>query len=512
MTLEKKITRREAITGGIATAGVGALSLMGAAGIAHAAQPAGVAAAAQPAGGESEFDTVILGAGCAGMVCAIHAAELGLKPILVEKMSRPAGNSLYAGGIFLGLSTRFQKAQGVNAEDSEQLFYDDMIKMSQGKGDPVLTRYFVQHCNSALEWLSDVVGIKWAKIETEAYPARGRSHVVDGPSKPGGSQLVMQLFEQVKARGIPVLTNTKALELLTDNKFAVTGVKVVGNEGIKHLKGKYGVVIATGGFHAAEDLVTTYMGGWAAQMPIRGSRIITGENLNLTRPLYAKMVNIDQFHAGPIYGSANPSILVNYGPLVTKEGKRYIDEVNTYVRVAKETARQIKENLAFIIIDEASKETSSTVKERFARYERNKAPVYQSDTIEGLAKAAGIDPQALVATIKEYNDAISNQRTGELNPPLTLENPRRIDKAPFYAFPFQGGMTATFGGPLVNVKTEVLNGERKTIRGLYAIGNSIGGLFYDDYIVGAQLTAATIFGITCAEELNKKRQAAVKAA
>ncbi|MEC5320870.1 FAD-dependent oxidoreductase [Brenneria populi subsp. brevivirga] len=511
MTFDKKITRREAITGGIATAGVGALSLLGATGIAQAAQ-SGNALAASAAGGESEFDTVILGAGCAGMVCAIHAAELGLKPLLIEKMSRPAGNTMYAGGHFLGLKTRFQKEQGANTEDSEQLFYDDMIKMSQGKGDPVLTRYFVRHCDAALEWLTDVVGIKWAKIETEAYPARGRSHVVDGPSKPGGSQLVIQLFEQVKARGIPVLTNTKALELLTDDKFSVTGVKVVDNDGIKNLKARYGVVLATGGFHASEDLVTAYMGGWAAQMPIRGSRIITGENLNLTRPLYAKMVNIDQFHAGPIYGSANPSILVNYGPLVTKEGKRYIDEVNTYVRVAKETARLIKENLAFIIVDEASKASSAMVKERFARYERNKAPVYQADTIEGLAKAAGINPEALVATIKEYNDAISQKRTGELNPPLTLEHPRLIAKAPFYAFPFQGGMTATFGGPLVNVKTEVLNGEKKTIRGLYAIGNSIGGLFYDDYIVGAQLTAATIYGIACADELNKKRQAAVKTA
>ncbi|MCG8710489.1 FAD-dependent oxidoreductase [Brenneria sp. 4F2] len=509
MTFEKKITRREAIAGGIATAGVGALSLMGAAGVAQAAQPGNAAASS---GDEPMFDTVILGAGCAGMVCAIHAAELGLKPLVIEKMSRPAGNTMYAGGHFLGLKTRFQQAQGVNAEDSEQLFYDDMIKMSQGKGDPVLTRYFVRHCDAALEWLTDVVGIKWAKIETEAYPARGRSHVVDGPSKPGGSQLVIQLFDQLKARHIPVLTGTKALELLTDDKFAVTGVKVVDNDGIKNIRAKYGVVLATGGFHASEDLVTAYMGGWAAQMPIRGSRIITGENLNLTRPLYAKMVNIDQFHAGPIFGSANPSILVNYGPLVTREGTRYIDEVNTYVRVAKETARLIKENLAFIIVDEASRESSAMVKERFARYERNKAPVYQADTIEGLAKAAGIHPQTLVATIDAYNDAISNQRTGELNPPLTLEHPRLIAKAPFYAFPFQGGMTATFGGPLVNVRTEVLNGERKAIRGLYAIGNSIGGLFYDDYIVGAQLTAATLYGITCADEINKKRQSGVKTA
>ena len=34
---------------------------------------------------------------------------------------------------------------------------------------------------------------------------------------------------------------------------------------------------------------------------------------------------------------------------------------------------------------------------------------------------------------------------------------------------------------------------------LYAIGNAIGGLFYDDYIVGSQLTAAVIWGRLAAQ-------------
>lgn len=51
-------------------------------------------------------------------------------------------------------------------------------------------------------------------------------------------------------------------------------------------------------------------------------------------PMY---VNMDQFHGGPIHGPtrANPSIMVNYGILVKKDGTRFIDEVETYVYVAK---------------------------------------------------------------------------------------------------------------------------------------------------------------------------------
>ncbi len=65
-------------------------------------------------------------------------------------------------------------------------------------------------------------------------------------------------------------------------------------------------------------------------------------------------------------------------------------------------------------------------------------------------------------------------------------------------------MTATFGGPKIGLNGEVLNTENQPIPGLFACGNSIGGLFYDDYIVGSQLTAAVIWGRLSA-------QAAVKA-
>ena len=59
---------------------------------------AGAAASAQATPkkiAESTYDFVIVGAGCGGLVCAIRAAQNGLKPILIEKMGSPAGNTVY---------------------------------------------------------------------------------------------------------------------------------------------------------------------------------------------------------------------------------------------------------------------------------------------------------------------------------------------------------------------------------------------------------------------------------
>jgi succinate dehydrogenase/fumarate reductase flavoprotein subunit len=56
----------------------------------------------------------------------------------------------------------------------------------------------------------------------------------------------------------------------------------------------------------------------------------------------------------------------------------------------------------------------------------------------------------------------------------------------------------------------VLNNENRVIPGLFAIGNAAGGLFYDDYIGGAQLSSAAIFGIRVADVVKQVKAEARK--
>ena len=43
-----------------------------------------------------EYDVVVIGCGCAGMAAALEAADKGAKVVILEKMSRPAGNTIFA--------------------------------------------------------------------------------------------------------------------------------------------------------------------------------------------------------------------------------------------------------------------------------------------------------------------------------------------------------------------------------------------------------------------------------
>lgn len=465
----------------------------------------GVAGAAETKPTGKEYDLVICGLGIGGIVTAIRATENGLKPILLEKMGSASGNTIYSAGFMLGVNTKMQQAKNLQTGDTVDKFYEDMMKVSQGRGDPVLTRLVAEEADNTLNWLHDYCGVQYAVGMNLVWPMLQRAHLTTGEQKPGGKQLMNYLLAKAKELNIPIVYNAKVVEILDDPKNGrVIGVKAKTKKGFENYFGKFGVVMATGGFSANKMMLTALSGVPAANMPVRGSRTVTGESILLTAPYFPEVVNVDQYHCGPIHGptGANPLNIVNTGIAVSKETKRYTNEGNTYVQMARDTAANTKDNWGFMIVDEDTHNLPMLKNDWFS-YESKKAPVYKADTIEDLAKQAGLDPKALAAIVKEYNDALAAKKLDQLTPPNTHKNPRPILKAPFYAVPFQGGMTATFGGPHINTKGQVLDTEGKPIKGLFAVGNAAGGLFYDNYVGGAQLTSASVIGRKIADYMKE---------
>lgn len=412
---------------------------------------------------QNNFDVVILGAGTGGLVTAIEAADLGLKPVVLEKMECSAGNSLYASGGIAAWGTSQQKEEGRN--ETKESFREDMMKVSEYRADPALVGAYVNHIPEDFEWLKKQ-GIKFSKIGKKPWPLNYRMHNVDGQGLTGGARLVRYLLEACEKRNIPIIYNTKAIELLTNDAGRVIGVRAQGDLHKTDYFAKDGVVIATGGFSANRELLCRYMGGPLSRLVLRGSPYVTGDNLMLTAPVGAQLVHIDQFHCGPIVEEthANPNFVIDAGQGIDVDvrGHRFMDEIYTYTQKSMATATK---------------------------------------TPEELAKRMGVDPKVILSLFKEYNDALAANKLKELNPPCSLKEPQPLNKAPYYAFPFQGGITATFGGPKINANAQVINNEGRVIPGLYAVGNAAGGLFYGNYIGGTQLGGATVFGRIAARKM-----------
>ena len=475
-------------------------SLMGAAaaGLAGAGISGEAQAAATKASKKNQYDVLVVGAGCAGLVTAIRAHDLGAKVAVLEKMDRPDGNAIYALGSVCAWGTRHQKAQGL--EDTAEDFYKAMMQVSAGRADPDLTKVYTDNITAGVDWLEQDIKVPFGKIRKAPWPRLGRTCRVLGEGITGGANLVQHLLAAAEARKIDILYEHKAVKLLTDKHLAVTGVEVLSDNGLEEFYAKGGVVICSGGFSANPEMTDRYIGGWASRLAIRGSRSTTGENVSLCLPVFAKMVNMDQFHAGPIVAAThvNPADVLNsgYGIIVDLRGKRFVDEKNTYVIKAKACAQLTIENKAFAIVDSQCNVLDRVI----PKFDALHNPYGKADTLEALCKQVGLPFDAVNASVQEYNDAVEKKTLKQLNPSNSYPKPFKIEKGPFYAVPYEGGMTATFGGPLINVRAEVQSLDRQSIPGLYAAGNAAGGLFFRDYMGGAQLGAATVFGTIAAQQ------------
>ena len=69
-----------------------------------------------------------------------------------------------------------------------------------------------------------------------------------------------------------------------------------------------------------------------------------------------------------------------------------------------------------------------------------------------------------------------------------------LDEPPFEGYAVTCGITFTFGGLRVNTDAQVLDFDLRSIPGLYAAGELVGGIFYNNYPGGTGLMSGAVFG------------------
>jgi tricarballylate dehydrogenase len=128
-----------------------------------------------------------------------------------------------------------------------------------------------------------------------------------------------------------------------------------------------------------------------------------------------------------------------------------------------------------------------------------------ANTIEEFAqKLEGVNAAEFLKTVKEWNAAVRTDvpfnpaiKDGRCTQGLAVDKSNwanLIDAPPFEGYAVTCGVTFTFGGLRINTGAAVLNTDYKPIRGLYAAGELIGGLFYFNYPGGTGLMSGAVFG------------------
>jgi tricarballylate dehydrogenase len=430
-------------------------------------------------------DVLIIGDGIAGCTAALAARKQRADVMIIEKSlpNVPHGNTAFCGGAL----------RRVSRDYPETRYFADIMKVSQGEADKVLTRITIRNSRRAKAGLSRL-GIRWTLPTSNP----GRADGVVGR----GATLAPTLRKAVKKAKIPILYGTRVLDVSFSDD-SVASVKVQTSNGTKTIPCKT-VVISTGGFQGNRKLVTQYIGKGAHRLVLRGYKQNTGDGHRIATKLGAHLIGMEGYHGGIIhYGykrfpwvgeEKGMRSVKKYEPgiLVNRVGERFVDEGEdsadkTYAKFGRIIALTQAGGIAYLIFDSRAKDIVDPMYEG-----PEKGPV-EAMTIDDLAKKLSISPSRLRETVETFNRAVDDGTNLKLNPPKS-NFVQRIDKPPFYAYVVTGGMTFTFGGIKINAKAEVLRKTAAVIPGLYAAGEVTGGFFYNNYPAGSSLTRCAVFG------------------
>ncbi len=473
---------------------------------------------------------VVVGAGNAALSAAIAAAQEGAEVVVLEKAGEGerGGNTYFTGGGFRfpydGIETIRLLIPSLSEEEVARVdvgsypaaaMRSDLARVTDGLVDDRLADRLVGESLETMEWLRDA-GVDWVLMYgRQANEVEGKLVFYGGlivEAVGGGKGLSDQEFEAVARAGVEVRYETKMTGLLQDGA-DIVGVRTRGPEGDAEIRTD-AVVLAAGGFEANPEMRTRYLGAGWDLAKVRGTRFNTGDAIRAALDAGAQSFgHWSGAHAvawdlnAPPFGNRTVTDLYQkhsypYGLIVNLDGERFVDEGAdirnyTYAKYGREILRQ-PQRVAFQLFDQ---QTVPLLRDEYKIRQVTKA---ESETMAGLADQLGVDEEALKRTVEAYNAACV---PGAYNPSTLdgvhtegLEPPKSnwalpLDSPPFVGFAVTCGVTFTFGGLKIDAATgQVIDAEERPMRGLYAAGELVGGLFYNNYAGGSGLMAGAVFG------------------
>jgi succinate dehydrogenase/fumarate reductase flavoprotein subunit len=442
---------------------------------------------------DKEADVVVLGTGFAGLSTAITAKDAGAKVVILEKMPKEheGGNSRVSGNMWwtptnLPEALQYMEAlcQGLTDKESLQALAEEMMKL-----------------NGWLEQLG--VQPRALGIFQPEHPELPGSKCVRTWSNNGAAgegRLWIPIREQVEKRGVEVLYDTPAKNLVLSETREVIGVKAISGGKPISIKANKGVVLACGGFEFDFEMQKQFLPGWPTYG--RGTPGNTGDGIRMAQKAGAALWHMNNSLAGvgcmivpeydpvmiPVSFSGNSYILVD------KTGKRFMNET-------RENRHGFghKENLlyfdgvigaftripCFCIFDESMRTRGPIAGGGgfkfgwfgwFGNYQASrdnskeieKGWIIKGETLGDLAGKLEMKPADLEASVSRYNEQCKAQVDQDFGRPQRSMAP--VEKPPFYCVKVYPATYNTQGGPRRNARCQVVDPDNQPIPHLYSAG------------------------------------------
>jgi fumarate reductase flavoprotein subunit len=441
---------------------------------------------------ETGVEVAIVGAGAAGLVAALAAAEAGVEPLVIERDPVPRGSTALSAGLIPAAGTRWQREHGI--DDSPARFAADIALKAEGLAEPALVARVSQASGPAIEWLAQSCALPFSLVHDFDYPGHSARRMHGLPSR-SGAELIDRLREAVEARGIPILTSAHVTRLIAAPDGRVRGLVLRRPGGAEERIGCEALVLACNGYGGNRELVARHIPELAGALYFghpgnQGDAVLWGSALGAA-------VEDMSGHQG--HGSvAHPhGILITWATMmeggfqVNVAGRRFSDETHGYSEQAAIVLAQ-PEGIAFSIFDARIGQVARQFED--FRNAESQGAVIAADAVEALAALIKVPGEALAQTFADIGrcrrtrtrDGFGRDWSGSaaLTPPL-------------HAVRVTGALFHTQGGLAVDAGARALRPDGTRLPNLFAAGGAargVSGPRAPGYLSGNGLLTAVTLG------------------
>lgn len=445
-------------------------------------------------------DVLVIGGGNAALCAALTAREAGASVLLLEAAPREwrGGNSSHT----RNLRCMHDAPQDVLTDAyPEEEFWQDLKKVTGGRTDEQLARLAIRESSRCRDWMRRHGVHFQPSLSGTLHLSRTNAFFMGG-----GKALVNAYYRSAEALGVRIRYEAPVDRLeVVDGEFRAAWI---GQERIA----ARACVLASGGFESNREWLREAWGQNAdGELPadnfaIRGTRFNRGVLLKAMMEAGADTIgDPSQSHCvavdarAPLYdgGICTRIDCVSLGIVVNKHAQRFYDEGEDFwpkrYAIWGRLVAQQPGQVGFSVIDSKA----------VGRFMPPVFPGAKADTLEGLARQLGLDEQAFVRTVRDYNAAcrvgtfdhtvLDDCHTDGVTPAKT-HWALPLDTAPFYGYALKPGITFTYLGLKVDERAAAhFKGEPS--RNLFVAGEMMAGnVLGQGYTAGVGMTIGTVFG------------------
>ncbi|WP_304598717.1 FAD-dependent tricarballylate dehydrogenase TcuA [Elioraea sp. Yellowstone] len=447
----------------------------------------------------SRHDVLVIGGGNAALCAAIAARRDGASVLVLEAAPRfyRGGNTRHTRNMRCAHDSATETLSGPYTEAE---FLDDLMRVTGGRTDPDLARLMIAESKEVLDWIQ-AQGVRFQpSLGGTLSLGRTNSFFLGG-----GRAMLNALYLTAERLGVAVRYEAEVTALdIADGTFLGATVRHAGrSERVEATT----LVAAAGGFEANIDWLKQGWGEAAENFLIRGTPYNRGTVLRMLLDAGVQPVgDPTQCHAVAIDARApkfDGGIItrldcIPFGIVVNRDARRFYDEgediwPKRYAIWGRLVAQQPGQ-IAYILVDAPA----------LGLFMPSLYPPITAATIRELAGKLALDPDALEATVRDFNAAIrpgrfdptnlDDCRTEGLDPPKT-HWARPIATPPFHAYPVRPGITFTYLGVRVDAEARLVMADGGKAGNMFAAGEIMAGnVLGQGYAAGIGMTIGAVFG------------------